>query len=92
MKGRVKIDPHGDNIQATSLPGDHWRTRHNLLVQFIYRACMWAGVPAEMEVFNLFSGLVRQEALSRMERAKQRQSLVPDLRISEVKIISSSKT
>ena len=43
---------------------------------------MWAGVPAEMEVFNLFSGLVRQEGLSRMERAKQRQSLVPDLRIS----------
>ena len=82
IKGRVKIDPHGDNIQATSLPGDHWRTRHNLLVQFIHRACMWAGVPAEMEVFNLFSGLVRQEGLSRMERAKQRQSLVPDLRIS----------
>ena len=40
---------------------------------------MWAGVPAEMEVFNLFSGLVRQEGL---ERAQQRQSLVPDLRIA----------
>ena len=35
-----------------------------------------------MEVFNLFSGLVRQEGLSRMERAHQRQSLVPDLRIA----------
>ena len=43
---------------------------------------MWAGVPAEMEVFNLFSGLVRQEGLSRMEQAQQRQSLVPDLRIA----------
>ena len=43
---------------------------------------MWAGVPAEMEVFNLFSGLVRQEGLSRLERAQQRQSLVPDLRIA----------
>ena len=43
---------------------------------------MWAGVPAEMEVYNLFSGLVRQEGLSRMERAQQRQSLVPDLRIA----------
>ena len=30
----------------------------------------------------LFSGLVRQEGLSRMERAQQRQSLVPDLRIA----------
>jgi len=43
---------------------------------------MWAGVPAEMEVFNLFSGLVRQEGLSRLERVQQRQSLVPDLRIA----------
>ena len=34
-----------------------------------------------MEVFNLFSGVVRQEGLSRMEKARQRQSLVPDLRI-----------
>ena len=43
---------------------------------------MWAGVPSEMEVFNLFSGLVRQEGLSRLERAQQRQILVPDLRIA----------
>ena len=82
IKGRVKIDPHGDNLQATCLQGDHWRIRHNFLVQFIHRACLWAGVPAEMEVFNLFSGLVRQEGLSRIERAQQRQSLVPDLRIA----------
>ena len=82
VKGRVKIDPYGDNVQATGLEGDHWRSRHNWLVQFIHRACMWAGVPAEMEVFNLFSGLIRQNGISRMERAQQRQSLVPDLRIA----------
>ena len=82
IKGQVKIDLYGDNLQATSLRGDHWRTRHNFLVQFIHRSCLWAGVPAEVEVFNLFSGLVRQEGLSRIERAQQRQSLVPDLRIA----------
>ena len=82
VKGRVKIDPYGDNVQANTLRGDHWRQRHTMLVQFIHRACMWAGVAAEMEVFNLFSGLVRQEGLSRLERAKQRQGLVPDLRIA----------
>ena len=65
---------------------------------------MWAGVPAEMEIFNLFSHLVRQEGLSRIESARQRQSLVPDLRITlpvrdvsspvlhELKVISCSKT
>ena len=49
------------------------------LLKTIYRACTWTGVLAEKEVFNLFSGLVRQEGL---ERAQQRQSLVPDLRIA----------
>jgi len=82
VKGRVKLDPHGDNLQATNTGGDHYRRRHNMLVQWINRACMWAGVPAEMEVYNLFSGLVRQEGLSRLEKARQRQSLVPDLRIA----------
>ena len=37
---------------------------------------------AEVEVFNLFSGLVRQEGLSRIEKAQQRQSLVSDLMIA----------
>ena len=82
VKGNTKIDQHGDNIQATALQGDHWRRRHDMLVQFVDRSCMWAGVPCEREVFNLFSGVVRQQGLSRMERAKQRQSLVPDLRIA----------
>ena len=82
VKGQIKVDIHGDNIQSTQLKGDHWRRRHDLLVQWVDRSCMWAGVPCEREVFNLFSGVVRQQGLSRMEKAKQRQSLVPDLRIA----------
>ena len=82
VRGQRKIDKYGDNIQATPLCGDHWRRRHDLLVQFVDRSCMWAGVPAEREVFNLFSGAVRQQGLNRMEAARQRQSLVPDLRIA----------
>ena len=82
VKGQVKIDKYGDNIQSTILTGDHWRRRHDLLVQWVDRSCMWAGVPCEREVFNLFSGVVRQQGLNRMERARQRQSLVPDLRIA----------
>jgi len=65
---------------------------------------MWAGLPAEMEVFNLFSHLVRQEGLSRVEQNRQRQSMLPDMRIGlphrdgtshvlhELKVISCSKT
>ena len=82
VRGRVKIDQYGDNLQATNLVGDHWRKRHDSLVQLTYQMCLWGGVNVEMEVFNLFSGAVRQEGLSRLERAEQRQGLVPDLRIT----------
>ena len=107
IKGRVTVDEYGDNVQATCLPGDHWRTRHNQILHLLHRLCMWAGLPVQMEVFNLFSGLVRQEGLSRVEAARQRQALVPDMRIAmpdpnmagnmrpilhELKCISASKS
>ena len=63
-RGRVKIDTHGDNLQATGLVGDHWRRRHTSLVQLINKMCLWACVNVEMDVFNLFSGVVRQKGLS----------------------------
>ena len=82
IKNGVVVDQYGDNIQATSIPGDHWRTRHNAFLHMIHRQCLWAGLPVEMEVFNLFSGLVTQPGLSRVEKARTLQGLVPDLRIT----------
>ena len=43
----------------------------------------WAGVEVECEVFNLFSGLIPQRGLSRMEAGRKRQGLVPDFRVRE---------
>jgi hypothetical protein len=103
-RGRKKIDMYGDHIQSTCLKGDHWRQRHDQVKLAIYRLCMWVGIPVEMEVFNLFSGLIPQQGLARIERDRQRQSMVPDFRITlpwegrprpvlhELKVISCSKT
>ena len=82
IKGRVVIDEFGDNIQATAMVGDHWRARHNAMLHHLYNACLWAGLPVELEVFNLFAGLIQQRGLSRAEQARQFQGLVPDMRIS----------
>ena len=43
--------------------------------------CKWAGLPAETEVYNLFSRLIPQQGLARYERNRQRQAIIPDLRI-----------
>ena len=104
VKGRKVIDIYGDQVQATALPGDHWRQRHDQLKHVLYRLCLWAGLPCEMEVFNLFSRHIPQAGLSRMERTRDRQGMVPDMKITltvggvprpvlhEIKCISSSQT
>ena len=75
------IDRYGDNIQSCPLPGDHWRKRHDLLKNTIFRLCQWASLPCEVEVFNLFSRYIPQQGLSRLEKDRDRQGLVPDLKI-----------
>ena len=104
VKGNQRVDLYGDVVQSASLPGDHFRKRHDRCKMKIYRTCLWAGLEAEVEVFNLFSSSIPQEGLSRMERGRKIQSIVPDLRITipiegvptpslhEVKVISSSVT
>ena len=104
VKGRKVIDMYGDSIQAAALPGDHWRQRHDMVKHVIYRLCLWAGLPCEQEVFNLFSRHIPQAGLARIDKARDRQGMVPDFKISlaiggetrqvlhELKIISSSQS
>ena len=104
VKGRTQVDVYGDKIQSTCLPGDHWRRRHDMIKHVIYRLCLWAGLPCEQEVFNVFSRHIPQAGLSRIDKARDRQGMVPDFRISlpiggeprqvlhELKCISSSQS
>ena len=98
------VDLFGEAVQSTITTGDHYRKRHDAYKMRLFQMCQWAGLEAEVEVFNLFAGSIPQEGLSRMERGRKVQSIVPDMRISipeegnfvprlhELKIISSSKT
>ena len=104
LKGRTVVDLYGDAVQSTALPGDHWRSRHDRIKLLLFKLCQYAGVPCQMEVFNLFAGCIPQAGLSRMEKGRKVQSIVPDLRIClqkegnpvqslhELKCISSSRT
>ena len=95
---------YGDNVQSTSLPGDHWRQRHDQLKHVLHRLCIWAGLPCELEVFNIFSRHIPQQGLSRIDKARDRQAMVPDMKITltvggvstqvlhELKVISSSQS
>ena len=82
VKGRVKVDEYGDMVQATNVPGDHWRGRHDQVKMTIFNMCRWAGLPTEVEVFNMFSRHIPQEGLARVDQQRQRQAMVPDFKIS----------
>ena len=104
VKGRKVIDVYGDQVQATPLPGDHWRQRHDQLKHVLHRLCIWAGLPCEIEVFNIFSRHIPQAGLARIDRHRDRQGMVPDMKITittagvprqvlhEIKCISSSQS
>ena len=105
IRGTKKIDMFGDNVRAAKLPGDRFRKQHDLVKNFLFPKLRAAGVPVECEVFNLFAREIPQEGLSRIERGRTRQTMVPDFKIAveeaggrneqrlyELKVISSCPT
>ena len=61
-------------------------------------------MPCELEVFNIFSGLIPQAGFATIDKVRQRQAMVPDMKISvtsggvtrqvlhELKVISSNQS
>ena len=82
--GKATVDMYGDRIQAAALPGDGWRTRHDSIKLLLNSLCRWAALPVRCEVFGLFSHLIPQDGLSRLERGRKRQGLVPDFQLGLV--------
>ena len=76
--GDRRVDMYGDQVQAATMEGDGWRTRHDNIKLFLTKLFHWASLPYQCEVFNLFAHLIPQEGLSRIERGRKRQGLVPD--------------
>ena len=103
--GRRTVDIFGDSIMAEVLPGDHWRIRHDKVKMALHSLCIWARLPVTVEVWGLFNHLIPAEALTRMERGRKRQAIVPDFRLemptptggtspqlAELKIVSCCET
>ena len=82
--GKATVDRYGDTVQAAALPGDGWRTRHDSIKLMLNSLCRWAALPVRCEVFGLFSHLIPQQGLSRIERGRKRQGLVPDFQLGLV--------
>ena len=45
--------------------------------ELIIKKCAWAGVPIQSEVIHLFLQLIPQRGLSRMEKGRKRNAIIP---------------
>ena len=104
----VAVDHYGDAIMnCAELPGDSWRHRHDTIKTAIATACHEAKLPADCEVYGLFSDLLpasAEGAGGELEWGRSRQGLIPDFRLrlptpegtsdclAELKIISAGVT
>ena len=79
--GRETVDVWGDRVQAqTGLTGDTYRQKHDTVKLKLYNLAKECRLPASCEVFSVFSPCIPQRGLARIERGRQRQSMVPDFK------------
>ena len=78
--GRGFVDIWGDKVQSATLPGDHFRLKHDTNKMKIFSLANECRLPVTCEVFGCFAPCIPQEGLSRLERGRQRQSIIPDFK------------
>ena len=76
--GRARVDMHGAKVINEKLEGLHFLRRHDMVKAEINSLCSFASLPAECEAYGVFSSLVPQQPLNRLERYRTKQVLRPD--------------
>ena len=70
--GRASVDKYGDDVMAAALQGDGWRRRHDCIKMRLFGLLRWAGIEVDLEVFNIFSGLLWAHSTARSEQTGAR--------------------
>ena len=81
MPGGERVCRWGDKVVSATMKGDGWRKRHDAIKLRIQHLLRGADIPVQCEVFNEFADLIPQAGLSRIERGRRRQGLVPDFKL-----------
>ena len=76
----MPLEKHGLRLTTASLPGDGWRTQHDVIKWRVVNDVKELGVRCRTEVYGLFAGCIPQAGRSQASRlpARKRQGLVPD--------------
>ena len=74
------MDIWGDKVQSATLPGDLFRRKHDTLKLKIFNLANECRLPASCKVFSAFAAQIPQRGLSRIEKGRARQSIIPDFK------------
>ena len=79
----AKVDIYGDALATAVLPGDRWRTSHDVMKDQIFKDGKTLGVFIDTEKYGLFSRflpIASQNRLNQLSNTeKKKQTIVPDL-------------
>ena len=79
--GRESVDIWGDKVmKETHLSGDSFRHKHDKVKMRLYSLANECKLPATCEVFSAFAPCIPQRGLSRIEKGRQRQTMIPDFK------------
>jgi hypothetical protein len=78
--GKETVDIWGDKVQSATLPGDLYRYKHDQVKMKLYSLANECRLPATCEVFGAFSSCIPQQGLSRIQRGRARQAILPDFK------------
>ena len=81
VPGGERVCRWGDKVVSAPMKGDGFRKRHDATKLRIQHLLRGADIPVQSEVFNEFADLIPQAGLSRIERGRRRQGLVPDFKL-----------
>ncbi len=81
---RTTLDRHGLRLTTATLPGDGWRTQHDVLKWRIAEDAKEMGIRCRTEVYGLFAACIPQAGRLRAAHlpARKRQGLVPDFMLT----------
>ena len=70
----------GGPVQSATLLGDLYRYKHDQIKMKLYTLANECRLPATFKVFGAFSSCIPQQGLSRIQRGRARQAILPDFK------------
>ena len=78
--GRLKVDIWGDSVMNATLPGNHMTRGHDIMKNTLNSLFKYSGILSEVEPYGVFSDLVPQQPLNRLNAFRAAQTIIPDIR------------